>query len=504
MPATASTFRTQVLVVGAGAAGLTAALAAARNGAETLLVENAGFLGGISATLPWLGFHDRDYRLIVKGLAREFCERLQALGAASGHELDPKCASAISVDSHWWKIVAMQLCREAGVRLMLHTQVVDTIREGDRIGGVIVENKSGRQRIEAAVTIDCSGDGDVAARGHVPWAKGRTGDGLVQAPTLVFKLAGVDRAAFVAGCKDPALNYREWLAPYPDLRAKMMRRLDRMSVIICGGYAKLIEQARLAGEFDVPQTRIVGVKLHQPDQFLVVMTRVLGLDPTSTASLTEAYARVYEQIPVLARFFKGWVPGFAQSHLGEIAPMLGVRESRRIMGDYVLTADDLIAGRVFDDAVSMGAYHIDIHRPAGTWVDSHNVRAYTIPLRSLIARDADGLLMAGKCLSATHEAVASTRVIPICMGQGQAVGTLAALAVRRGAGVRAVPVPELQDTLAAQGAEFGRTVGEPDWRAIEEVGQLPFNEPPTTGDKDPVSAAEGAWVPVESSTLRRA
>jgi hypothetical protein len=483
-----------VLVVGAGAAGVTAAIAAARNGADTLLIENAGFLGGISATLPWLGFHDRDYRLIVKGLGLEFCQKLQAAGAASHHELDPKCGSAISIDSHWWKILAMQLAREAGVRLLLHTQVVDTLREGDRIVGVVVENKSGRQRIEAQITIDCSGDGDVAARGGVAWEKGRTGDGLVQAPTLVFRLGGVSRAGFIAGCKDPAIKYREWIAPYPDLLAKMMRRIDRMDVIICGGYAALIEKARAAGEFDVPQTRIVGVKLHRPDQFLVVMTRVLGLDPTSTVSLTDAYTRVYEQIPILVRFFKHWVPGFEQSSLLEIAPMLGVRESRRIMGDYVLHADDLVAGRVFDDAVSMGGYHIDIHRPAGTWVDSHNVRSYTIPLRSLIARGVDGLMMAGKCISATHEAIASTRVIPICMGQGQAAGTAAALAVKSGVGVRQVSISKLQETLAAQGAEFGRTLGPPNERAIDEVGQLPFDEPPTTGDKDAASSVRAAWV----------
>ena len=130
----------RVIILGSGAAGLTAAIAAGRNGADTLLVENAGFLGGISATLPWLGFHDRDYRLVVKGLPLEFCQRLQKQGAASDHELDPKCASAISVDSHWWKILLMELMREAGVRLLLHSQVVDTIREGDRIRGVIVEN----------------------------------------------------------------------------------------------------------------------------------------------------------------------------------------------------------------------------------------------------------------------------------------------------------------------------------------------------------------------------
>lgn len=488
------THRTQVLVIGSGAAGQTAALAAARNGADTMLVESAGFLGGISATLPWLGFHDRDYRLIVKGIPLEFCRRLQAMGAASDHEFDPKCASGISIDSHWWKILLMQLMREAGVRLLMHTVVVETLREGDRICGVIVENKSGRQRIEADVTIDCSGDGDVAARGGVKWEKGRTADGLVQAPTLVFKLGGVSREGFIAGCKDPSINYREWIAPYPDIREKMMRRIDRMHVIICGGYAKLIENARAAGDFEVPQSRVVGVKLHRPDEYLVVMTRVLGLDPTDISSLTDAYAKVYEQIPVLVRFFKKYVPGFEDSHLREIAPMLGVRESRRIMGDYVLTSEDLIAGRVFDDAVSMGAYHIDIHRPAGTWVDSHNVRTYTIPLRSLIARDVDGLLMSGKCISATHEAIASTRVIPICQGQGQAAGTVAALAVKAGVSVRQVPIAKLQDTLAAQGAEFGRTVGGPNLQAIDEVGQLPFDEPPTTGDRDPVTAGEGSWV----------
>jgi len=486
--------KTEVVVVGSGAAGLTAAIAAARNGAQTVLVEVNGFPGGLSTTLPWLGFHDRDYRLVVKGLPLEYTQRLQNAGAAAPFEYDIKCGSAFSLDGHWWTCIAMQLCAESGVRVLMHAKVVGALREGDRITGVVVHDKTGERRIHASVVVDCSGDGDVAAMAGAEWKKGRTEDGLVQAPTLVFKLGGVDRAGFIAACKSPELNYREWLTAYPELQKKNYARLDNMKVVVCGGFASLVEKARQAGDLDVPQTRVVGVKLHRPDEFLVVMTRVLGLDPTDCDSLSDAYTHVYSQISPLIRFFRKYVPGFSEAELREVAPMLGVRESRRIIGDYVLTADDLINGGVFEDAISMGGYHIDIHRPSGTWVDSHNVKAYTIPLRSLIARNLDGLMMAGKCLSATHEALASTRVIPICMGQGQAAGTAAAMAVGSGCDVRSVPVDKLQHVLQSQGAEIGRTLEPPDERLIEELGQLPIEEPATTGDYDEVSCSVDAWL----------
>jgi hypothetical protein len=488
------TYRTQVLVVGAGAAGMCAALASARNGAQTFLVESNGFLGGISATLPWLGFHDRDYRMVVKGLPLELVERLQKIGAASEFVFDPKCGSAVGIDSHHWKCLAMEMALELGVKVLLHSQVVETLRTKDRITGVIVQNKSGRQAILADTVIDCSGDGDVAALGGAEWEKGRAADGLVQAPTLLFRLGGLDPQGFINGCKDKNLNYREWIFKYPDVWEKTMKRIDRMAVVVCGGFAGLVEKARQAGDLHIPQTRIVGVRLHRRDQYMVAMTRVLGLDPTNAENLSDASARIYFQIPELVRFFKKWVPGFENSFLEEIAPMLGVRESRRILGDYVLTAEDLIQGRRFEDAVCMGGYHIDIHRPSGTWVDSFNVRAYTIPIRSLIAAKVDGLLMAGKCLSATHEAVASSRVVPICMGQGQAVGTLAALAVKRGIALRAVPVKLLQDTLISQGVELGQSLGEPDAGLIETVGQTPFVEGRTTGEGDAASMSTTAWV----------
>jgi hypothetical protein len=489
-----NSIRKQVIVVGAGAAGIAAAVAAARNGAETLLVEYNGYLGGISATLGWIGFHDNRYRQVVRGLAAEFVSIMQQRGEASSYVLDPKCCSIVTLNTHIWKIVAIEQCQAAGVQLMLHTHVVDTLREGDRITGVVVEHKTGRQEIHAEVLLDCSGDGDVAARAGVAWEKGRTGDGLVQAPTLVFRLGGLDRESFIEGCKDISNNYREWLSPYPDLWEKMMRRIDTEPAFIIGGFAGLIEKARRAGEFDVPQSRIVGVKTHVPDELLVVTTRVLGLDPTDVTSLTDAYTRIYAQIPILVAFFRKYMPGCSGAHVREIAPMLGVRESRRIVGDYVLTAEDVIEGRTFADVVAMGGYHIDIHRPSGTWVESRNVEAYGIPLRCLIARNVDGLMMAGKCLSATHEAVASTRVIPICMAQGQAAGTAAAMAVQRRCSVRDVSVSDLQARLIDQGAELGQSLTGPDPEVIERIGVLPKEEPPSTGEADLVSMAGTAWV----------
>ncbi len=481
--------RTQVLVVGAGAAGLVAALAAGRNGADVTLVEYQGFVGGISSTLTWLGFHDQEYRLVVKGIPLEIVHRLQAAGEAGAFAFDPKCSSALSLNNHYYKCLAVQLLKEAGVKLMLHTHVVDTLREGDRISGVVVEHKSGRQHLLADVVVDCSGDGDVAARGGVAWEKGRTRDGLVQSPTLVFRMGGVDRDELIRGCQDWSLVYREWFDPYPELREKWLKRLPTQHTIIFGGFAGLVQKAIDAGELRSPQTRIIGVKTHVPDEFLAVTTRILGLDPTDVDSLASAYIDVYQQVLEHLAMFRKYIPGFANATLREVAPLLGVRESRRIVGDYMLTAEDVVTGRVFDDVVAMGGYHVDIHRPDGTWVDSIDTQAYDIPYRSLIAKGVENLLMAGKCLSATHEAVASTRVIPICMAQGQAVGTAAALAVRRGITPRELPVRLLQETLIAQGAELRQTLGEPNWQAIEEVGQFP-RKPRTRAQNDGIVSAE--------------
>lgn len=462
----------RVVIVGSGAAGLSAALAAGRAGADTTLIESTGTVGGNSAILPWLGFHSRRYQRVVDGIAGELVERLQRKHAASTIDLDPVLGSAVSLNNHVFRCLAMQLLAEANVRVMLQTLVVDVERRGDRIAGVVVEQKSGRTTIEGEVFIDASGDGDVAAHAGVPWEKGRTADGRVQAPSLAFRIGGIDRAAFVEGLIRSKGAFRELLDDHPDALAKLVGRLPEQQVIVLGGFARLMEQARAEGALNVPTTRVVGVKTHRPDEFVAVCTKVADFDPIDADSLSRAYQNAYGQIPQLVDFFNDWMPGSSNAYLEEIAPIIGIRESRRIMGDYVLTGDDVRTGRIFDDGIGIGAYHIDIHRPDGSRFDSEPTLPYDIPYRCLLARDIENLLVAGKCFSATHEAIASSRVIPICMAEGQAAGKAAALAALGRFAPREVNVAKLQAELRADRAILRDDLHAPDPELVDRIGAI--------------------------------
>ncbi|MDW5330760.1 FAD-dependent oxidoreductase [Plantactinospora sp. KLBMP9567] len=462
-----------VVVVGGGAAGIAAAVCAARAGAATTLIEAQGFVGGNSAILPWLGFHSRDYRQVVRGIAAELVTDLHRQGHASGFVLDPVCGSAVSLDNHHYRIRVMRLLHDAGVRLLLHSPVVGVDRRDDRVTAVHVENKSGRQSIPGDIFIDASGDGDVGYHAGATWSKGRTADGRVQAPTLVFRVGGVDRTAMVEGLRRDHGLFRDLLADHPTVLAKLLDRLPEQDVIVFGGFTRALAEARQAGTIDVPATRVVGVKTHPTDEFAAVSTKVADFDPTDTAAISRAYTEAYAQIPQLLAFFTKAIPGFAGCRLLEIAPMLGIRESRRVHGDYLLTTDDVSTGATFPDAVAIGAYHIDIHRPDGSWVDSRSVRPYDIPLRCLTAKGIENLLIAGKCVSASHEALASTRVIPTCMAQGQAAGTVAALAAARDKDPREVPYSSLRNRLRHDGAQLRETLPPADPALIERYGALP-------------------------------
>lgn len=450
LPVSAST---DVPVVGSGPAGLAAAIASARNGARTLLVERYGFLGGnLTAGLvgPCMTSYSLDGRTqLIRGIFEEMVLRMERLGKAIHPSKVPAGSeySGFIVYGHdkvtpfepeAVKMVAMDMCLEAGVELLLHTFVVDAVVEEGAVTGVVAANKSGLEVLRATVTVDCSADADVAARAGVPCEIGREEDGLTQPMTLFFCVRNVDDE-----------RVREYVASHPeDYRP----------------FASLVQRARERGEFPIPRRGIGLYKTLEPGVWRINTTRVQRLVGTDARDLTRAEIEARRQVRILLEFFRKWVPGFERCELLDTAAHVGVRETRRIRGEYTLTLQDLAEGREFDDVIALAAYPVDIHSPTGDGGGAtgewETANIYQIPFRCLIPAGVDQLLVAGRSLSATHEALAAVRVMPTAFAMGQAAGTAAALAVSLRVPPRRVPVAEVQARLVQQGAYLGDRVAQ--------------------------------------------
>jgi glycine/D-amino acid oxidase-like deaminating enzyme len=446
------TRRAAVVVVGGGPTGIGAALAAAQEGVPTLLIERYGFLGG-NATAglvgPLLGAFDAaGEEQLICGLYETFVQRMVAAGGAiHPREIrtgDPHVAfstarifdHATPFDPETMKVVAARMMGELGVDLLLHSFLVDAVVEDDRVRGLIVANKSGLQAVEAQVVVDCTGDGDVAARAGAPVVQGREEDGRVQPSTMFFRIKDVDKTRYHAYVRESG---------------------DRH-------FRELFARARAAG--DITFQREIAVVLEQPrgDEWRVNCTRVLGVDGTNVDDLTRAEIEGREQVQQLVRFFRAYVPGFERCVLVDTGAQIGVRETRRIVGEYTVSAADVLAGTPFPDAVLRCAYPPDLHSPTSsghTQVGAMTANAYQIPYRALVPQKIDGLLVAGRCVSATHEALSAIRVMAQCFGMGQAAGTAAAVAVQTGVSPRRVDVRRLQETLVARGVNLRGAVPAP-------------------------------------------
>ena len=438
-----------VLVVGGGPAGIAAAIASARNGARTTLVERYGYLGG-NLTAGLVGPCMTSYSLdgetqLIKGVFEEMVDRMVAIGGALHPSAiparSPYCgfieyghARVTPFDPEAAKMVALDMVREAGVSLRLHTMVADALVEDDRADGVIAVSKSGLQAIKATVTVDCSADGDVAARAGVAFEQGRDEDGLMQPMTLFFRIAKIDDA-----------RVEEYVREHPD---------DYRP------FASLVAQARAAGAFPIPRKGVGLYKTLEPGVWRVNTIRLHHYDGTNVEDLTRAEIDGREQIKALLAFFRKWLPGFEQCELYDTAATMGVRETRRIVGEYTLTLEDLASGRDFEDTIAFCGYPVDIHSPTGDGGGADGrlptANIYQIPYRSLVPRDLDNLLVAGRCVSATHEALGAIRVMPPAFAMGQAAGTAAAIAIEWGVTPRKVPVPQLRELLVRQGAYLGK------------------------------------------------
>ena len=445
-----------VLVVGGGPAGLGAALGAAEAGADVVLVERYGFLGGnatVSLVLPLMSFHtqreapapadDGELSLmptdhgpgdpVVAGVLQRLLERLVATGGAV--EPSPRTGYTVPTDPEAYKLTLLDLLDEAGVRFLFHAFASGVVVGSDGVEGVVFETKSGPVVVRAAVVVDGTGDGDVAAAAGAPFDVGRQEDGLTQPMTLMFRMVEFERPAFAAYVRE---NPGQWRGVH--------------------GLWDLIAKATADGRLDLPREDLLFFGTPHEKELSVNSTRVGDVLGVDVWDLTRAEWQARRQMRQIAEFLRDYVPGFEKAYVAQSGVNIGVRETRRIRGEYRLTADDVLAARKFPDAIARGSYPVDIHNPKGTGTDLRNLppgEAYDIPLRCLLPQGVERLLVAGRCISGSHEAHSSYRVTPIAMATGQAAGVCAALAARSGRIPRAVDPALVREELLAQGANLG-------------------------------------------------
>src|SRR3954470_21152930 len=434
-----------VLVVGGGPAGLTSALAAAEDGLKVGLIESRSFVGGnMTIGLPVLGFLGQKGNQIIKGLPQKFIDRLKARKGASEHRPCPLHMGITLVEPEAVKTVALEMLTEAGVDVTFYTVCAGVVMDGDKIKGVITESKSGREAVLGKIVIDCTGDGDVAFRAGVPCEKGNEKGGM-QPPTLMFCLAGVDTEKLRMSI---AQHTRTYLTDF--IPAEYFGQNQQFIVV---GLRELIAKARTERGLSIPNERTIIITGLREGEVWMNMTRVAGVDGTDARSLSMGEIEARNQIDDIYTYMKNYVPGFEKCYFAKTAPFLGIRETRRIVGHYTMTQEDVLGCRHFDDSIAVASYPIDIHRPGDEgctliWCGD----CYDIPYRSLLPQKVENLIVAGRCISTTHEAMGAIRVMATCMAMGEAAGRAAKLSVRRGLAPTAIDVHELQGELRERGA----------------------------------------------------
>jgi len=419
-PSSAASLATDVLVCGGGCAGVAAALAAARSGAKTLLVEKAPFAGGIitSVGLPYFDgiANIRDNRIVVRGIAIEL---LSKSGVCKPDARTVEKHNPTIPNTFEFKLLLDALLeREKTLQTLFNTFVCDVETSGDRIETVRVANKDGLVTIHPKVVVDCTGDGDVAAWSGATFEQSTE----VQPLTLHFRIGRVRKTAqLTRDCREA------------------------------------LQRAQEAG--DLPHFYGPGVMFLFADDEVYVHGVRVPANPTDAADLSRAEAQGRRDAYAMFTAWKKAVPGFEQSYFIEAYPWIGVRESRRLVGEYVLTEDDLMTARRFDDAIATGCWYLDLHPNKTTLGGANDFTPekvqpdpFDIPYRSLLPKEVTNLLVAGRCHSATRGAHASTRVTVTAMATGEAAGVAAALAVAADKSPGEIKGARVREALAARNA----------------------------------------------------
>jgi len=431
-----------VLVVGGGPAGIAAAVAAARQNVKTILIEQTGCVGGMGTSGlvgPFMSNYDTvGKEEIVKGIFRELVDRMIAVGGA----LDPKTMKASTeyvsfisychhnstpFDPEVLKFVAEEMLIQSGVEIRYFTRLVKArVDENNSIDSIVVADKSGLAILKAQMYIDCTGDGDLAAYSGQSYFQ----DAVVQPATLFMRIGGVDDEAVA-----------EWVA----------RNMPPEKHL----FESIVKQAKLDGDFpaDCQRESIGMYRQLRKGEWRINTARILGVDGTNPESLTDGMIKGRKQLWGLLKFFKKCCPGLENAYMIDSAGSLGVRETRRIKCMYTLTKDDVIDAVHFDDTIARYAFFLDIHNPKGGFQENNQIltirngTSFEIPYRCLVASDRTNLLIAGRCISADHQAHGATRIMPACYATGQAAGTAAGIAFKKKIKVGDIDVKQLQQKL---------------------------------------------------------
>jgi ribulose 1,5-bisphosphate synthetase/thiazole synthase len=420
-----------VIVAGGGASGLMAAVAAAREGAKTLLLEREGCLGGTATTgyvAQYVGFYNHDLQA-VWGLPYEFVRRIMAAGGSAGfgkYTMAEAAASPVTIHHFPFnpevvKMVADDLVEEAGVHVLLHATVAGVIRDGNAVTGLKVETVAGRKAYGARVVVDATGDALVAHQAGVEMLALEPNE-APQPASLCFRLSNVDVKRFRA-------------TPREEKRAKALQGIQQGEL-----FWESMSFVSTPGNTDA----------------ICLMSRIQGFDPLEEQDISKMQRVGRAQVRSIVAFLQREVPGFENAILAGIAPRVGVRETRRIRGQYLLTAGDILAQRQFEDAIALGCGPMDVHEANGTGIAlSMPPGPFQIPMRCLLPQDVEGLIVTGRAISATHEANGGARHMATAMALGHAAGAVAAVCSLRANSTLMAPSEPVRAVLRKQGAALG-------------------------------------------------
>lgn len=445
--------RYDIAVIGGGPGGIPAAIAAARRGKKVILVERNGFLGGTATSgLGILGYLDRSGNKALGGIAQELIDRLLEMHGALGHFRCPVHNSISPISPDCFKIVAVEMCKEAGVDILFNNELLDVAVENGRVVSVTVYGKCTSTILEAEVFIDATGDGDLAYMAGAEFVAGQDGTGIMQPATLMFTVVNYDLEKFLKYAEEHPNDFgiKEDYAKGYD--PAFFRATPGHCFI---GLTDMVKKAKEAGDFDVPRNQFIYITTPTDGALAINTSRIINIDASDIYELSDGLTLGYQQVHTLIKFMNKYMPGFENAQISYIAPSLGIRETRHFVGEYRLTAENMRSDYVKEHAIAQSAYNIDIHSGTRDHIDLTPVdEPFGIPYGCMIPKVLDGVILSGRNICLDTVTYASARVMGPILEMAEAAGEAAVISLEDGVKVRDVSVPKLRERLRANGSLF--------------------------------------------------